>query len=591
MIKNNPKSGLADMLVKNIEEYESRYINNPSKKQDNLWTKIKYGIDAIIASQKPPYVSKNLEKPLVLFATPEITGLRKEIAPLAPIFDTVGGGGLGQIAGALVTELYREGVNIKVVFPEYEKMFRESYYRMQNKPDCHFEEEYNRMRKDIRESIILLIESDLFRSADRVYADGNAMLSQVEVYKANAFQRGINSRLLPTIKRLNECTIVHCNDWTTGLIPAAAKSMGMMSLMTFHNTFSSQLSPEELKKQGIDIEPYWHNLFLVGHPDNHGDGTFSSNYRNNKVDLLASGLFSADLINAVSPTFLKEIVNDYFMHDGIISVSTRNVIKKRNNQNSAAGILNAPKDTADPRIDPFIDVHYWIEEDEKAGIKGLEEGKRLNKQGFQRRMGLREDADVPIFFWPSRLADPQKGAWLLKYQTPYLLEKFNLQIAMVADGSLDLINNFQEYQRRFPGRVAYHPFHEPTSRLGLAGSDFILMPSMYEPCGIPQLESPRYGTLAVARQTGGLADSIEQVSDSGLIGNGFLFADMDYGGLWHGIESAVKFYGKGAQSRNNVLKRIIKESFRTHNITNTARQYINLYNIILERRGIKERVV
>jgi starch synthase len=193
------------------------------------------------------------------------------------------------------------------------------------------------------------------------------------------------------------------------------------------------------------------------------------------------------------------------------------------------------------------------------------------------------DATIPLFFWPSRIARPQKGFELLLDIVPYLMDKFSLQISVVASGELDLIGRFQHWQHVFPGRVSYRPFTRKLNQIGKAAGDFLLMPSLYEPCGIPQVEAPRYGTFPIVRRTGGLADTVDILSGNGLIGNGFVFQDFMPSGLWYAITRALSFYKRDPAFRSAVQKRIMKESFAKFNIENTARKYIQVYEQIFRK--------
>jgi glycogen synthase len=117
------------------------------------------------------------------------------------------------------------------------------------------------------------------------------------------------------------------------------------------------------------------------------------------------------------------------------------------------------------------------------------------------------------------------------------------------------------------------------------------MPSLYEPCGIPQVEAPRYATIPIVRRTGGLADTVEQLSPNGLIGNGFVFDDFIPGGLWFGINCAMNFYKREPAFKLGVLKRIMRESFEKFNIQKTAQKYIAVYEEVLGKGPKRTRLV
>jgi glycogen synthase len=127
--------------------------------------------------------------------------------------------------------------------------------------------------------------------------------------------------------------------------------------------------------------------------------------------------------------------------------------------------------------------------------------------------------------------------------------------------------------------VAYHSFSRALSQLGKAASDFILCPSLYEPCGIPQVEGPRYGTLPIVRKTGGLADTVEPLTPSK--GNGFVFSDYTAAGLAGGIREALVFHARSLRNRSAIVRRVMRDSAQSFTIARTVDQYIELYQEIL----------
>ena len=552
-------------LTRDINAYERKYVDQSSDEHKREWNAIKSKLEEIISTGKSPHIHSRQQLPVILLATPEIVGLPRNMGNLANIVTTGDGGGLADISAALVAELDKQGLNVHVTLPEYKNIYKE-FAELSHS-------EYEKLRHDISDvSRIHLITDDMFTSAKKVYTTSNQDLKN-----AIAFMKGINTRILPRLKARNEHVLVHCNDWMTGLIPASAKSMGIKSLMTFHNIFTQYLSPEKLFDMGMNVEPYFENLYLKTHPDNLE--SFENNFRLNEVDFMTTGLHAADYVNTVSPTFLKEIVNGYFREHGVIPEHMRDVIIARHMYGSATGILNAPVESADPRTDNLIPSKFWYKGN---GIPDVAVGKPMNKRVFQDEMGLEANLDAPLFFWPSRVSSPQKGFELVLQAIPEVMHKYpNAQIAVAANGDEKLISKFLKLQESFPGRISYKPFTRALSQTGKAGSDFILMPSLYEPCGTPQVEGPRYGTLPVVRRTGGLADTIDSLSGNGLIGNGFKFDDFNKDGLMYGITEALRYYEKGPEHRDSAQRRIMKESFDRFNIENTAKQYINLYETIL----------
>ncbi len=558
-----------------ITSFESSFVPSATYEQKVLWHDLKGSIDEILRERKAPHIMRIIQLPLILIATPEIVSLPKNMGNLANVIATGDGGGLADISSALVKELDRQGVNVHVALPEYKHLF-EDLAHISHK-------NYEMLKAEIDDqNRIHLIEDGIFEVATRVYNDAHDHLDKIDLRRANAFQRGIIHRLFPLLKRAHNHILVHCNDWMTGIIPAAAKYNGIKSLMTFHNIFTQFQWPKGLHKHGINIEPFWTYLFFRHHPHTFGQ-SFEANYENNDVDFMTSGLFAADFINTVSPTFLKEIVEGYFEEHYMIPTSMREMIRARNKESSAVGILNAPEHMADPRLDPLIVQKYWYEDTNDPAIVNITEGKKRNKEHFQKAMGLEVASDKPLFYWPSRIAKPQKGFELLLHLIPHLMHHFNMQIAVVANGDLSLIPGIEHWQRTFPGRISYRPFNRSLSQIGKAASDFLLMPSLYEPCGIPQVEAPRYGTLPIVRRTGGLADTVEQLSNNGIMGNGFVFQDFIPSGLWFGIQRAISFYKRKDEFKLNVQKRIMKESFARFNIQATAKKYIEVYEQVFRR--------
>lgn len=571
-----------NMLEQRVRAYEDAFISHAPGEQGAAWAEIRNGIADIIRERKAPSIIRQIRLPLILIATPEIVSLPANMGNLANIITTGDGGGLADISAALVKELDRRGVNVHVALPEYKHLF-EDFAHISHR-------DYEMLKSGMDDqNRIHLIEDGLFDGATRVYNDGHDGLDKIDLRRANAFQRGIIHRLFPLLKRTHRHILVHCNDWMTGVIPAAAKAQDIKSLMTFHNIFTQYQWPKGLHKHGINVEQFWNLLYYRRHPDTCG-GTFEGNYEGNDVDFMTSGIYAADFVNTVSPTFLKEIVEGYFSEHFMIPDSMRGIIRARYREGAAMGILNAPEVTADPRVDPMLVQKYWHETNGHPEISGIREGKAANKAWFQEAAGLNPDPEAALFFWPSRIAKPQKGFELLLNLIPHLMNYFpKMQIAVVANGDLSLIPGIQHWQGVFPGRVSYRPFNRKLSQIGKAAADFLLMPSLYEPCGIPQVEAPRYGTLPIVRRTGGLADTVDQLSNNGLMGNGFVFQDFIPSGLWYAIQKAMSFYRKDKNFRLGVQKRIMKESFARFNIEETAKKYIEVYEMIFRKLdpGIK----
>jgi starch synthase/alpha-amylase len=356
----------------------------------------------------------------------------------------------------------------------------------------------------------------------------------------------------------------------TGLIPAMARQMGIPCLFTVHNVHTVKTTLGFIEDRGIDAASFWQHLYFEFMAEN-----YETARETNPIDLLTSGIFAAHFVNVVSPNFLAEIVNG--RHD-FVYPPLRQELANKVQAACAAGILNAPDPSFNPALDKELKRTY--------GPKDHIVGKKENKRYLQKKLGLIQDDRAPIFFWPSRLDPVQKGCQLLAdifYEIISAYWKQNLQVIFVANG--DYQNTFREIVN-FHGlheRVAIYDFDFHLEHQAYAASDFILMPSSFEPCGLPQMIAPIYGTLPVAHDTGGIHDTISHLDLAQNTGNGFLFQTFDSRGLLWAIEQAMDFYNLPETKKSKQIRRIMVESAADFTHANTARQYIELYEKMLKR--------
>jgi starch synthase/alpha-amylase len=244
----------------------------------------------------------------------------------------------------------------------------------------------------------------------------------------------------------------------------------------------------------------------------------------------------------------------------------------------AVGILNAPDPDYCPSTDPALAVHY--------GPDDHSAGKRCNKEVLQERLGLRVEGSAPLFFWPSRLDPVQKGCQLLTdilYETISTYWLDGLQVAVVANGPYQ--KHFHDIVERHGlyDRVAVCDFDEDLSRLAYAAADFMVMPSRFEPCGLPQMISPIYGTLPVVHSTGGLRDTVSHLDQAAGKGNGFVFEHYDSQGLRWALGQAMAFHRLPAETKAGQIARIMREARERFSHGVTARAYIDIYERMLQR--------
>jgi len=311
-------------------------------------------------------------------------------------------------------------------------------------------------------------------------------------------------------------TVVHCNDWTTGLVPVLLDDVAERpaTVFTIHNLAYQGLFPyETLHALGLS-ESLWSHEYLEFH---------------GQLSFIKGGLVFADRLNTVSPTYAREITTPEFGCglDGLL----------RHRQAVLSGILNGVDyEVWHPVRDPSIAARY------SADDPG---GKRRCKEALQRRLGLELRADAPLFGVVSRLTE-QKGIDLLLEAIPAIIAT-GAQLAVLGSGDARLEEALRAVRTANPECVGLQiGYDEALAHQIIAGADCFLMPSRFEPCGLTQLYSLAYGTIPVVHATGGLADTVVDADVAGPAGGratGISYAADSAVGLVEAIRRAVALYG------------------------------------------------
>ncbi len=493
--------------------------------------------------------------PRILLVTPEISYLPDAMGGSAQCV-AAKAGGLADVSAALISALVARGADVHVALPNYRRLFNGNIFHLH-------EEELRKYHEVLPDARIHLAQDRIFYYREQVYSGYHNEAMHI----ALAFQREVINHIIPHVKP----DLIHCNDWMTGLIPAMARRRGIKSLFTIHNIHTRDIPLTTIEESGIDAAEFWMNLFFNGMPT-HG---YEQARAELAVDLLASGIFAAHFINTVSPRFLWEIVEGWHP---MVPGSVRSEVRGKHAAGCASGILNAPDESYNPATDSSIEHTYTPEE--------AAAGKPANKLALQQRLGLDPDPSAPVFFWPSRLDPLQKGPQLLTdilHRTVSDYEERGLQVVVVADGPHQMWFHHIIREHGLQRRVAAVNFDEALSRLAYAGSDFMLMPSLFEPCGLPQMVAPIYGSLAVARATGGIYDTVRPLDVDASTGNGFTFNDYDSGGLRWAIDRAMEFHALPEDIRSREIRRVMIESAREFNHGEVARHYMDRYEDMLAR--------
>lgn len=352
--------------------------------------------------------------------------------------------------------------------------------------------------------------------------------------------------------------VVHVHDWPTALTAAYLKIWhwndpilgAAASLLTIHNiAYQGVYSAEHYPYLGLQ----WSN-FTPDKFEDHG-----------RINFLKGGIQYADMVNTVSPTYARETRTPELGFGMAMFLSDRG--------DDYIGILNGVDYRVwDPTIDPLIPQRYSAQD---------LAGKAVCKRDLQRRMGLEESADTPILAVISRLVE-QKGLDLFREIVEGVLAEMRVQVVVLGAGEKDLEAYFGALPGRYPGRVAsYIGYHNELAHWIEAGADLFIMPSRYEPCGLNQIYSLRYGTLPLVRATGGLEDTVQQYNEQTGEGTGFKFWDATAAALYYTIGWAVSTYYDRPQHWRGMVKRAMAQNFSWER---AASEYVTAYRRAIENK-------
>ncbi len=398
-----------------------------------------------------------------------------------------------------------------------------------------------------RDISVYLIHADRYFDRDYLYATPEGD------YPDNAERFVFFCRAVLEVLRIHPPHILHCHDWQSALAIVFLKTQpqwypelsSTKTVFTVHN----------LGYQGLFWHLDWHllnldwNLFSPRYLDFYG-----------RVNFLKGGIVFADVITTVSPTYAEEIKTP---EQGL---GLEGLFQER--AGSLVGILNRADDALwNPETDPFIIKTYG---------PGDLSGKQICKNNLQRTFGLPERVEVPLLGMVSRLTS-QKGFDLLEEAFDALLRR-ELQFVLLGNGERRYEELFSEVAGRYPRKAAVRiGFDEALAHQIKAGADLFVMPSLYEPCGLSQLYSLKYGTIPVVRATGGLKDTVEEYDPVTQRGNGFVFGPYEVSAFLEAVDRALSLFRRKTEW-NVLLKRAMAADFSWGR---SARAYADLYQKII----------
>jgi len=440
-------------------------------------------------------------------------------------------GGLADVVGALPLALEKERQEVIIIMPRYKAIQDSKFKIIRLKNDIS----YSFIGKNIK---VYFIEDDEFFNRDNLYGD------KTGDYKDNLDRFSFYSRrALDLLKEINfKADIIHVHDWQASLIPVYLKELynddpfykKMRTILTIHNIGYQGLFPkDEFPRLGLD----W-ALFDIDHLEFY-----------DKINILKGGMVFSNIINTVSHTYSQEIQTKEF------GFGLEGVLNKRHF--SVFGILNGlDYDIWNPETDKFIAKNFSSQNPE---------GKAADKEDLQKICNLPLKKEVPLFGIVSRLAE-QKGFDILAQGIEEIC-KMNLQLVILGTGDLKYHLLLEDMVKKYPNVISLNlKFDDTLAHKIYAGSDIFLMPSRYEPCGLGQLISFRYGAIPLVFKTGGLADTVSEE-------NGFIFDRYSKEDLVMTMKQAIKTF-QAKKKWKDLLIKAMKANFSWEE---SAKKYIQLY--------------
>jgi len=456
----------------------------------------------------------------------KIIFIASECAPLAKV------GGLADVVAALPKALKKEGADVAIVIPFYDKIKMTGDFKKGVSLAAEFDghnETFELWEVQNSGGPLFLIKNDRYFAGD-IYLEKDASSGGSEKEIARFLFLSVAG--LATAKYLN-ADILHCHDWQTAIIPHLneTRHLGLKTLLTIHN----------LGYQGIYDRQIVNRLLGTDFAET--------------VNCLANGISNANLITTVSPSYAQEILTEKF------GAGLEKILAQR--KDSLIGILNGiDTNEFNPATDSFLSNKYSLKNPA---------GKEENKKHLQKEQFKKIDPRIPVISVISRLA-LQKGFDLLKNIFDELMKE-QLQIILLGQGAKEYENFFAQKAKAWPDKfVAKFYFDEALAHQIYAGSDIFLMPSQYEPCGLGQQIAMRYGTLPVASAVGGIKDTVQNY-EAGGGGTGFLFEKYDSQEFLKSIKKALAVF-QNKPVWNHLRQNAMAKDFSWNN---SAKKYLNLY--------------
>ena len=469
-------------------------------------------------------------------------------------------GGLADVVGALTPVLAKAGHDVRVVIPDFSAIPQSFQNEMAH--ICDFEvqlgwrRQYCGIEKLEKDGVIwYFMDNKYYFGRPYIYGMGGD-----EYERFGFFCRGVLN-MLPLIDFQPD--VIHTHDWQSGMVPALLKIQyahlpfysGIKTIFTIHN----------LQYQGIfgireiqDILGLGDSLWTDDKLECFGCANF-----------MKAALVYSDAISTVSPSYAEEIQTAYYGErlDGLL----------RSRKDDLYGVLNGIDMVEyNPSEDSWIAANYTVDN---------LDGKNVCKKNLQEKLGLDVNPDIPIIGMVGRLSN-QKGLDLVDYVIADIM-RLDIQLVVLGMGEGRYFNLFSWAEGEYKGRVAarFTMDHQLAHQI-YAGADIFLMPSQFEPCGLSQMISMRYGTVPIVRETGGLRDTVLSYNEFNGEGNGFSFFNYNAHDMLHTIERAVDYFRNHKDIWHMLQKRGMEGDYSW---TQSASRYIKLYEGLFNAKPEKKK--
>lgn len=471
-----------------------------------------------------------------------------EVAPYAKT------GGLGEVMAALPKAVHRLGHDVRVYMPLYGAIDRQKLAFVPIGKTLQLNVGGERTPINFSASILAQEVPIYFLESEKYFPPDKATIYDPKSGNLPFYAFNLSVfRLLETLDWVPD--IIHVHDWHAGLIPNIIKNLpanspfaGIATVETIHNSAYQSLAnqwkiPDEERDTGKGLPPT--ELAKV-----------------NYINFLKRGIANADIVTTVSEQYAKDLLIPATSH------GLYDVLKPR--ARTFFGIRNGVDYRQwNPMFDEHLPVNYDIE---------ILHRKYDNKRALQHRLKLPIDDQIPILGMNSRITE-QKG-FSLVFEIFERLMKKGVQLVVVGDSTSEPYKRFlTEKMKQYPGQVAYRAYSEELGSLVYAGSDIFMMPSLFEPMGVGQLYSLRYGTIPVVRRTGGLADTISDYNQHNRTGNGFVFDEYTGDALAEALDRALELWDQKALWWNLMVRAMAL----SYSWEIPAKKYVRIY-----RAAIKE---